>query len=191
MRERGGVFRNPGGLRPDAGKTLKLTRRTAWGPIPLPASDQRTTDDITVAEINVEELVRGRAAFADIEVRPHDVISVSQADLVYVVGQVRKPGGFVMTGWGDFTVLQALSMAEGLDRTAAPKKAMILRKQASSGRIEVPVDLERIMSGRAPDTSLRSEDVLFVPNNTAKSAGMKTLDIIVQTATGMAVYGRY
>jgi polysaccharide export outer membrane protein len=180
-----------GGLRPDAGKTLKLTRRTAWGPIPLPASDQRTTGDITVAEINVEELVRGRAAFADIEVRPHDVISVSQADLVYVVGQVRKPGGFVMTGSGDFTVLQALSMAEGLDRTAAPKKAMILRKQGSSGRIEVPVDLERIMSGRAPDTPLRSEDVLFVPNNTAKSAGMKTLDVIVQTATGMAVYGRY
>ncbi len=185
------VLSMAGGLRPDVGKTLKLTRRTAWGPIPLPTSDQRTTGDITVAEINVEELVRGKAAFADIEVRPHDVISVSQADLVYVVGQVRKPGGFIMTGEGDFTVLQALSMAEGLDRTAAPKKAMILRKQGSSGRVEVPVDLERIMLGRAPDTPLRPEDVLFVPNNTAKSAGMKTLDVIVQTATGMAVYGRY
>jgi polysaccharide export outer membrane protein len=47
------------------------------------------------------------------------------------------------------------------------------------------------MSGQAPDAPLRAEDVLFVPNNNAKSAGMKTLDILVQTATGMAIYGRY
>jgi len=180
-----------GGLRPDAGQTLKIMRRTKWGPIPLPISDQRTTGDVAVAEVNIQELVHGKAPFSDIEVRPHDLISVSQAELVYVVGQVRKPGGFAMTGSGDFSVLQALSMAEGLDRTAAPKKAMILRKHGSSGRVEVPVDLERILSGRAPDTALQAEDVLFVPNNAAKSAGMKTLDAIVQTTTGMAIYGRY
>lgn len=185
------VLSMAGGLRPDAGQTLKLTRRTAWGPIPLQTSAQRTDGDVTAVEINVDELVRGSAPFTDIEVRPHDIISVSQAELVYVVGQVRKPGGFAMTGAGNFTVLQALSMAEGLDRTAAPKKAMILRKRDSSGRVEVPVDLERILSGHAPDTPLQAEDVLFVPNNAAKSAGMKTLDAIIQTATGLAIYGRY
>jgi polysaccharide export outer membrane protein len=185
------VLSMAGGLRQDAGKTLKLTRQTTRGPIPLPTSALQTKGDVTVAEINVEELVRGKAAFVDIEVQPHDVISVSQADLVYVVGKVRKPGGFIMTGGGDFTVLQALSMAEGLDKTAAGKKAVILRKDGSSGRIEVPVDIDRIMSGQAPDAPLRAEDVLFVPNNNAKSAGMKTLDILVQTATGMAIYGRY
>jgi polysaccharide export outer membrane protein len=185
------VLSMAGGLRPDAGRTLKLTRRAEWGPIPLPTPDQRTTGNVTVVEINVEELVRGRGPFADIEVRPHDVISVSQAELVYVVGQVRKPGGFAMTGWGDFTVLQALSMAEGLDKSAAPKKAKILRKQGNSGRVEVPVDLQRILSGHAPDTQLLSEDVLFVPNNAAKNAGMKTLDVIIQTTTGLAIYGRY
>jgi polysaccharide export outer membrane protein len=184
------VLSMAGGLRPDAGRTLKLTRRAQWGPIPLLA-DQQTTLNVTVAEINVEELVRGRGPFADIEVQPHDVISVSQAEVVYVVGNVRKPGGFAMTGWGDFTVLQALSMAEGLDKMAAPKKAKILRKQGSSGRVEVPVNLERILSGQAADTPLLSEDVLFVPNNTAKSATMKSLDVIIQTAAGLAVYGRY
>lgn len=185
------VLSMAGGLRPDAGQTLKLTRRTAWGPIPLQASAQRTERDVTVAEINVDELVRGSAPLSDIEVRPHDIISVSQAELIYVVGQVRKPGGFAMTGAGNFTVLQALSMAEGLDRTAAPKRAMILRKHGSSGRVEVPVDLEQILSGHALDTPLQAEDVLFVPNNAAKSAGMKTLDAIIQTATGLAIYGRY
>jgi len=180
-----------GGLRADAGQTLKLTRRTEWGPIPLPSSIQRTNDGVAVAEISVQELIHGNAPFLDIELRPHDLISVSQVDLVYVVGQVRKPGGFAMSGRGDFTVLQALSLAEGLDRSAAPKKAIILRKNGSSGRIELPINVEKIMSGHATDTAMKAEDVLFIPNNAAKNAGMKTLDAIIQTTTGMAVYGRF
>ena len=96
-----------------------------------------------------------------------------------------------MSGRSNFSVLQALSLAEGLSNTAASKKAMILRKQENSGRIEVPVNLEQILAGRAPDTPLQAEDVLFIPNNAVKSAGMKTLDTILQTVTGMAIYGRY
>jgi polysaccharide export outer membrane protein len=96
-----------------------------------------------------------------------------------------------MTGREDFTVLQAVSMAEGLDRTAAPKKARIIRKATRSGRIEIQVNLENILSGRDPDMPMQAEDVLFVPNSAAKNARMKTLDAIIQAATGIAVYGRY
>ena len=185
------VLAMAGGLRPDAGQTLKLTRRKEWGAFPSSTPDQRSVGDVTVAEISIDELVRGRSSFADLELHPHDVVSVSQAELIYVVGQVRKPGGFPMSGPADFSVLQALSLAEGLDRTAAPKRAVILRKRGSSGRTEVPVNLERILAGRAPDTRMEPEDVLFIPNNAAKSVGMKTLDTILQTTTGMAIYGRY
>jgi len=186
------VLSMAGGLRPEAGQTLKLTRQQEWGPISVPAGKQAvTTGDVSVVEINLDELIRGHAAFLDLEVRPHDIISIPQADLVFVVGQVRKPGGFPMSDSSEFTVLRALSLAEGLDRTAAPKKAKILRKQVNGGRIEIPVDLSRILDGRAPDSQLRAEDVLFVPNNTAKNAGLKTLDMVMQTATGMAIYGRY
>jgi polysaccharide export outer membrane protein len=108
-----------------------------------------------------------------------------------VVGQVRKPGGFTMTGRENFTVLQAISMAEGLDRTAAPKKARILRKGSDSSRVEISVNLENILSGHTPDMPMQPEDVLFVPSSRAKNAGMKTLDAIIQTATGIAIYGRY
>jgi polysaccharide export outer membrane protein len=96
-----------------------------------------------------------------------------------------------MTGRGDFTVMQAVSMAEGLDKTAAPKKAHILRRSGNSSRVEIPVNLETVMSGKAPDMALKADDVLFVPNNTAKSAGMKTLDTVIQLTTGIVVYGRY
>jgi polysaccharide biosynthesis/export protein len=184
------VLAMAGGLRPDAGDTLKLTRRKEWGPISYPSAVQQTTGDVTVAEISIDELVRGRNAFVDIQMLPHDVISVSRAELIYVVGQVRKPGGFPMSGGSDFSVLQALSLAEGLNNTAAPKRAVILRK-GKSGRIEVAVNLARILAGRAPDTPLQAEDVLFIPDNAAKTAGMRTLDTILQTATGMAIYGRF
>lgn len=180
-----------GGLRPDAGRVLKLTRRADRGSIPVPDSLPVGAGGVSVAEINVEALVRGNNPSQDVEVQPYDVISIPAADLVYVVGEVHKPGGFAMTGRNEFSVLQAVSMAEGLQRTAAPKSARILRKTANSGRVEIPVNLANILSGRAPDVNLQADDVLFVPNNAAKSAGMKTLDTIIQTTTGMAIYGRY
>jgi polysaccharide biosynthesis/export protein len=180
-----------GGLRPDAGRILKLTRLSDSTAAPVPSGVADATGQFVVAEINVDELVRGVNPSSNIEVRPYDVISVPPAELVYVVGQVRKPGGFIMTGRQDFTVLQAVSMAEGLDRTAAPKKARILRKGSDSGRVEISVNLEGILSGHTADVPMQPEDVLFVPSSKAKSAGMKTLDAIIQTATGMAIYGRY
>lgn len=180
-----------GGLRPDAGRVLKLTRLkdSTANPVAFDAPD--ATGQFLVAEINVDELVRGVNPASNIEVRPFDVISVPPAELIYVVGQVRKPGGFIMTGRQNFTVLQAVSMAEGLERTAAPKKARILRKGPDSGRVEISVNLDGILSGQTEDIPMQAEDVLFVPNSKAKSAGMKTLDAIIQTATGMAIYGRY
>jgi polysaccharide export outer membrane protein len=180
-----------GGLRPDAGRTLTLTRSKEWGAIPNVISDQRSVDHSTIAELNIDDTVQGRSPLSNMELRPHDVISVSQAAVVYVVGQVRRPGGFPFVGGSECSVLQALALAEGLDTTAAPKRALILRKQVGSGRIEIPVNVERILGGRAPDTPLQAEDVLFIPNNAAKSIGMKTLDTILQTATGMAIYGRF
>jgi len=180
-----------GGLRPDAGRVLKLTRLRDSTESQIPSGVTDSSGRFVVAEINVDELVRGVNPSSNIQVRPFDVISVPPAELVYVVGQVRKPGGFVMTGRENFTVLQAVSMAEGLDRTAAPKKARILRKGPGSGRVEIAVNLENILSGRMADVPMQPEDVLFVPSSMAKNAGMKTLDAIIQTATGIAIYGRY
>jgi polysaccharide biosynthesis/export protein len=180
-----------GGLRKDAGLTLKVTRRAEWGALPLPSAIQDETGKFSVADIDIDGLVRGNTPAANIEIRPYDVISVPQADLIYVVGQVRKPGGFTMTGRGGLTVLQAVSMAEGLDKFALAKKARILRKSADAGRSEIAVNLEGILAGSSPDLVLQADDVLFVPNSAAKSAGMKTLDTVIQLTTGMAIYGRF
>ena len=46
--------------------------------------------------------------------QPNDVVSVPKADLVYVIGEVRKAGGFMLRTREQMTVLQALSLAEGM-----------------------------------------------------------------------------
>jgi polysaccharide biosynthesis/export protein len=180
-----------GGLRRDAGQTLKLTRGIQWGDLPLKSAKKDATGKFNVAEIDIDDLIRGNTPAANINIKPYDVISVPQAELIYVVGQVRKPGGFTLTGRDGLTVLQAISMAEGLDRTAASKKARILRKSGGSTRLDIAVNLDKILEGSSRDIVLQADDVLFVPNNAAKSAGMKTLDAMIQLATGVVVYGRY
>jgi polysaccharide export outer membrane protein len=180
-----------GGLRKDAGLQLKVTRDVSRGPLPLPSAVKDSSGQFQVADVAIDGLVRGNTPAANIEIKPYDVISVPQADLVYVVGQVRKPGGFTVTGREGLTVLQALAMAEGLDRTSAPKKARIVRKSGESGRQDVPVNLEAILSGNSKDVLLQADDILFVPSSAAKSAGIKTLDAMIQLTTGVVVYGRY
>jgi polysaccharide biosynthesis/export protein len=180
-----------GGLRRDAGPSLKITRRTAAGTIPLPSVAKDVTGVFNVANIDLDDFMKGNSPAANIDVKPYDVVSVPPAAVVYVVGQVRKAGGFTMTGRDGLSVLQALSMAEGLDRNAAPKKARILRRTAGAGRQDIAVNLQNLLEGKLKDMPLQADDVLFVPNNAAKSAGNKTLDAIIQAATGVVIYGRY
>jgi polysaccharide export outer membrane protein len=180
-----------GGLRADAGATLKISRRKSFGNLPLPSAIEDAGGGFYTAEIDADDVVQSRKPALNIAIRPFDVVSVPQAEIVYVVGQVRKPGGFAMQGRGGTTILQALSLAEGLDRTAAPQKARVIRRGGPNGDDDLPVDVSKILAGKAKDLPLRANDVLFIPNNLSKSVGTKTLETVLQVATGVVIYGRY
>ncbi len=82
-----------------------------------------------------------------------------------------------MEDTGPITVLKILEMAEGPNPTASLHKAKIIRK-GENGRIEIPVDLKDILSGKAPDMTLQAGDILFVPRSSSKSAARKPLNEI-------------
>jgi len=127
---------------------------------------------------------------ANIPVYPGDTVMVSRAGVVYVTGDVRLPGGFIMEN-AHMTVLQAVAMAQGANPTAALDRAKLIRNAGQGSQPEeVSISLKKILAAKEPDINLQPNDIVFVPNSAAKSAGRKTLDAIVQTATGMAVYGR-
>jgi len=126
---------------------------------------------------------------SNVSVLPGDTVAVSKAGLVYVVGDVGNPTGIVMEN-PDLTVLQAIALAQGTKPTAALGRAKLIRK-TPHGQEEIPLPLKKILSAKAPDLKLQPDDIVFVPSSAARSISTRTVEAIVQVATGVVVYGRY
>ena len=120
------------------------------------------------------------------ELQPGDTIVVPKAGIVYVIGDVGRPGGFVMQTSGEISLLQAVSLAAGPNRTAAASKTHIIRKTAS-GFEETKVNLKRMLQGKTPDVPLQAEDIVYVPPSTAKSF-LQRAPGLAQTAANSVVY---
>jgi polysaccharide biosynthesis/export protein len=180
-----------GGLDPSAGPTVKITRRLEWGPIPLRNAWDDPTGHFSVAQVSVKAILEARSPEENILIRPHDVISVPRAEMVYVAGQVLKPGAFPLNEREHMSVLEALTLAGGADRLAAPQHSRILRRAASGqDRQEIAVDVRKILQGKAEDIALQPDDILFVPDNVPKRGAMRALEAALQAATGVVVWRR-
>lgn len=178
-----------GGLRADAGHSVKITRKRQWGEIPLPSAAPDSTGEFSVAEENLRDIMAARNPAANILVCPQDVISVPSADAIYIVGEVGRPGGHMLKDRRTMSALQAVSLAEGLRSVAAPQNARVLRVDRANGqRTEVAVDLRKIMNGKAADIPLEADDILFVPSNTTKKVSLRAVEALVQAATGFVIW---
>jgi len=126
---------------------------------------------------------------ANVEIFPGDVIVFDKAGIVYVVGNVNKPGGYVMENNEGLTVLQVMAMAGGQSKDAALGHAKIIHKTNAGDFVkETPIPLDKIMGGKSKDIALQAEDILFVPNSLARGAARKTLDNILGIITSAAIY---
>ena len=124
----------------------------------------------------------------NVDVYPGDLIIVSRAGIVYVVGDVRRPSGFLVSEDTALSVLKALALAGGGTRTAALNKSRIIR-QTPNGLQEIPIRLKKILYAKAPDVALVKGDILFVPGSGAKAAAYRTADAAVTLSTTLAVIG--
>jgi polysaccharide export outer membrane protein len=126
----------------------------------------------------------------NIDIIPGDTIVVAKAGVVYVVGAVGKPGGFTMDSNEGLTLLQVIALAEGPKPDAAMDKSRLIR-QTPTGRSEIPVPLHKILASKTPDITLQSDDILFVPSSTVKSATRRSVEAIIQVATGVVIFRHY
>jgi polysaccharide export outer membrane protein len=177
-----------GGLRPDAGYVVNVTRKLSYGSIPLPNSTSDLSTKTCTASIHLKDLMNATNPAENITVMPGDTISVPKADIVYAVGSVVKPGGFPLNEHETLSALQVVSLAEGLQKTAALQRAKILRTvPGSAKRVEIAVNLKDMMAGKGGDVPLQANDILFVPSSSAKAAGYRTIDAIVSAAGGASI----
>lgn len=186
------VLSMAGGLQANAGPYVKIARESRWGKIPLASAQADASGTFTVATLRVEDLLSATNPTNNILIRPHDTITVPTAEMVYVVGAVKKPGPFPLNERESVSVLQALSMAEGLGPAPKPQASKILRMvPGSNERKEIPVDVKKIMSGKGEDIALRANDILFIPDSMAKKAASRAAEAAVATATGVVIWGRF
>jgi polysaccharide export outer membrane protein len=179
-----------GGLKADAGSTLVITRQLKWGKLPFAEATVDPTDGVSTVSLQLDSLMSSHSPRENVLVEPNDVISVSKAEIVYVLGNVRKAGGFTLSTRGQVSLLQALSLAEGLDSNAAASKARIVRPAANGdGKAkEIPVDITKITRGEAEDIPLYANDVLYVPNSALKASAKRATEAVLAVATGVIIY---
>ena len=143
-----------GGFTPFASHSVTVRRQGLSDPIVVElGTDPRTADA------------------GDIPLLPGDTVIVSKVGSVFVLGYVKTPAAIPLNGNAPVTVLRALAMAGGVNYGAGLSKARIIRTTADNQRVEIRLDLRKIMFGQQQDVVLLSNDILLVPANAFK-AGM-------------------
>jgi polysaccharide export outer membrane protein len=161
------------GLAPSAGRLVNVFHR----------DDPKTPHAVVLDPSGTDS-----AAEHNPELIPGDTVQVSRAGLVYVIGDVVRPGGFPVDPAQGLTVVQALSLAWGTSSNAATGKALLIREQ-KGGRTLTSLNLKRMIHGQEPDQPVHDRDILFVPDSTARNVWNKALEAAVQSAVGLPIYG--
>jgi len=139
--------------------------------------------------VNLNELLETGDLRNNIILQGGDVVTVPHAGIVYVLGAVNRPGGFVISNERtQFTTLKVLSLAGGLTKIAKQDRAVIIRKDKQGKQTETEVDLKKVLNRESEDLQLRASDILYVPESRGKDVMYQTLQIAVAVATASAVY---
>lgn len=180
-----GQVHNPGNLAIDSPRTLIDVLSLAGG-----------LTDVADRHIVVQRAKSGErlhvflsnsadaALNADIVVRPGDTVIVPKAGIVYVLGDVAHPGGYVMENESRMTVLQAIALASGASKTASEKHIRLVRNvDGITQSIVLPLrDMER---GRDPDVPLQANDILYVPFSLVRNLSMGLAGITAAAGTAV------
>ncbi len=178
-----------GGLRPDAGAIVKITRLHAAGPIPLPRSQLRADPDFYVAEVEIYSLLHALNPGENIPLLAHDVLTVPPAEMIYILGEVFRPGGYEVKSGRTLSILDAIALAGGANRNASTSRARVLRPAArSSDRTEFVVDMNRMIAGKDKDFALEPSDILYIPTNKGKVITTRALEAMIGTGSSIAVF---
>jgi polysaccharide export outer membrane protein len=160
--------------------------QAAGGPTDKAANEvmisHRDQKDATTLHISKDP---AEMAASNVDLQPGDTVVVPKAGIVYVLGEVTRPGGYVLNSTGGITVLQVVAAAGGPTHVASAGKTRLLRR-TENGFQEQGVNLKKLLHGKARDVAVRDQDILFVP-----SSGLKTAlnaSALIATASAAAIY---
>ena len=176
---------------PDEDKGVSTTASVSDEKATGPEANKSPFAPEDIVQVNLRDLLDSSDVHQNPIVNPGDIVKVLRAGIVYVVGEVQRPGGFVMKSNEKMSVLQVIALSGGLTRTASRAGARIIHTDEQSGmREQRPIDLGKILAGKTRDPILEARDILFVPNSAAKTTFSRGVEAAAQTLTGLLVFER-
>jgi polysaccharide biosynthesis/export protein len=163
------IISEAGGFTPSAARKVSIFHRNQAEAINLELP-RNLADDLT----------------NNVEVLPGDTIMVPRAPIIYVVGDVGRPSGLLVDN-GTLTVLQAVALAGGTNHTAKMSGIRIIRK-GPAGMTETKVPLKQMLEAKAPDVTLKGDDILFVPISGGRVLAGRTFEAAMAMATAVSIY---
>ncbi len=126
-------------------------------------------------------------AGSNLMINPGDTVVVARAEKVYLLGDVAKPGGYVIaTNDSRLSLLQLIAMAGSANKTAIQSRVKLIRTTAQ-GQKELTLKLDAMEKGKRPDIPLQAGDVVYVPFSWMRNAALNASSIAAAT-TGAAIY---
>jgi polysaccharide export outer membrane protein len=130
-----------------------------------------------------------QAMKTQVSVSPGDTVMVAKAGMVYVLGDVNRPGAYVMSNSeSQLTILQAVALAGGLTKTAKQGRARLIRNESGGKYSDRQVSLAELQQGKTPDVGMQPGDILYVPFSYGKNLAVFGASSIAASATSATVY---
>lgn len=134
---------------------------------------------LPVQRIPVKDLLNGADPSLNLPLQGGEEIRIPEAGRIFVLGNVKRPGAFLITNGSESSVMKAIALSEGLNSFSAPKAYIYRTEGGAGGRNEIPIELKKIMNRSTPDVPLLANDILYVPDSAGLKASMKVLEASV------------
>lgn len=119
-----------------------------------------------VEEINVASILAGNIPPTDIALNAGDIIMIPAfAPVVYVTGNVNKPGTLRLFQDETLTAYSAILRAGGFARFANLKKCTVVRDLGNGEKMQMPLNVKEIQRGMAPDIVLQGKGIVIIPES--------------------------
>jgi len=194
---------------PESGETAPAASETGISQNPIPTvfptatvkaqstsadvNSEKTPDATTppgnIITINLNELLEKGDTRNNIPLQAGDVVTVPHAGIVYVLGAVNRPGGFVMSNdRTELTTMKVLALAGGLTKIAKLDHAFIIRKDDQGKQLETEIDLKKVLAQQTEDIQMRASDILYIPQSRSKEFMLQALQLSIAIASAAAIY---
>ena len=173
----------------DTGRAAAGTSSSAPSPKSIDPPDPLPPAIANTITVNLGRILETGDTSSNVVLQPGDVVTVPHAGIVYALGAVARPGGFVIANdRGQLTTLKLLSLAGGLERTAKSDHAVIVRRDANGEQHQVDVNLAKVLKFQAEDVRLQPSDILYVPKSATKQALIKAAELGTVIGTSLVIY---